>query len=297
MPEVHTNTPEVAIEPIPAREAFSTFLENCPPGKQYSLAAAGLPNPQGSYFSIPPIQLHCDSPQCGGVRYFDTATKQLLLHDTNWNYVFLNYACRHCKVTTKAYALMIRLQRGTTPTEAVKFGEWPIFAPHVPSRVLSMVGRDQELFLKGRRAESLGMGIAAFAYYRRVVENQKSRLIVQIVTVARRIKADPNVILRLETAKDETQFTAAVEMIKDAIPEVLRIDGHNPLTLLHSALSEGLHAQTDDECLELATSIRVLLSELCDRISTALKDHAELQSALSRLLKRDQSKNSTMAKQ
>ena len=75
------------------------------------------------------------------------------------------------------------------------------------------------------------------------------------------------------------------------MPEVLHIDGHSALTLLHSALSEGLHAQTDDECLELATSIRVLLSELCDRISTALKDHAELQSALSRLLNRDQPNN------
>ena len=56
--------------------------------------------------------------------------------------------------------------------------------------------------------------------------------------------------------------------------------------LLHSALSEGLHAQTDEECLEVATSIRLVMTELADRISTALKDEAELKQAVSRLLNR-----------
>jgi hypothetical protein len=72
----------------------------------------------------------------------------------------------------------------------------------------------------------------------------------------------------------------------DAIPEAILIDRHNPLTLLHSALSEGLHAQTDEECLELATSIRVVLTELADRISVALKEEAELKTAVNRLLNR-----------
>jgi hypothetical protein len=36
----------------------------------------------------------------------------------------------------------------------------------------------------GRRAENQGMGIGAFAYYRRVVENQKNRIIAEIKRVA-----------------------------------------------------------------------------------------------------------------
>jgi hypothetical protein len=54
---------------------------------------------------------------------------------------------------------------------------------------------------------------------------------------------------------------------------------------LHSALSEGLHAQTDEECLELATSIRVVLTEFVERVAMALKDEAELDKAVSRLIK------------
>ena len=50
----------------------------------------------------------------------------------------------------------------------------------------------------------------------------------------------------------------------------------NLLALLYTALSEVLHAQTDEHCLTLATSIRVLLTELANSMATALKDEAEL---------------------
>jgi hypothetical protein len=151
---------------------------------------------------------------------------------------------------------------------------------------MKLVGEDRELFLKGRRAELHGLGIGAFAYYRRVVEEQKGRIIEEIGKVAVKIKPSKETAELFAKAKAETQFTTAIDMIKSAIPEAVLIDGHNPLTLLHSALSEGLHAHTDEQCLELATSIRVVLTELAERISTALKEEATLKHAVSRLLNR-----------
>jgi hypothetical protein len=74
--------------------------------------------------------------------------------------------------------------------------------------------------------------------------------------------------------------------VRDAIPDVLRIKGHNPITLLHGALSEGLHAKSDEECISIATSIRIVLSELAERMSEVLRDERELDEALSRLLNR-----------
>ncbi len=62
------------------------------------------------------------------------------------------------------------------------------------------------------------------------------------------------------------------------------INGHNPITLLHSALSIGLHAQTDEECLDSAHDVRIVLAELAERLGQAMKDHAELNSAVQRLL-------------
>jgi hypothetical protein len=71
--------------------------------------------------------------------------------------------------------------------------------------------------------------------------------------------------------------------VKDAIPQRLLIEGQNPLTLLHSALSKGLHTNSDETCLELATDIRVVLAELAELLGHALKDERELKEAVSRL--------------
>lgn len=126
--------------------------------------------------------------------------------------------------------------------------------------------------------------MAAFAYYRRVVENQKVKIIGEILKVADKLNADPALIEDLKAAKQETRFTQAIDRIKHGLPEVLLINGYNPLTLLHSALSEGLHAESDEQCLELATSIRVVLTELVDRMALAVKEEAALTTAVQRLL-------------
>jgi hypothetical protein len=150
-----------------------------------------------------------------------------------------------------------------------------------------LVGPDRELFLKGRRAELRGLGIGAFAYYRRVLEQQKSRIIEEMRKVAARLEVPAAILKRFDEAVAESQFSTAVDKIKDAIPESLRIKNQNPLLLLHDAVSEGLHRKTDEECLELATSIRVVLTELAERISNALKDDQELKQALDRISNRN----------
>ncbi|MBI5388586.1 MAG: hypothetical protein HZA90_28320 [Verrucomicrobia bacterium] len=150
--------------------------------------------------------------------------------------------------------------------------------------MIKLIGPDRETFLKGRRCENQGLGIGAFVYYRRVVENQKNRIIEEILKVAEKLDVSPNIITALKAAKNETQFSKALASVKDAMPQALLINGHNPLTLLHSALSDGLHDQTDEHCLEIASSVRVVLGELSERLAQALKDEAELNNALSKLM-------------
>jgi hypothetical protein len=64
----------------------------------------------------------------------------------------------------------------------------------------------------------------------------------------------------------------------------LLIDGHNPLTLLHSTLSEGVHDLTDEECLKRAYAVRIVLGELAERLAQALTGKAELKAAVGQLL-------------
>jgi hypothetical protein len=97
-----------------------------------------------------------------------------------------------------------------------------------------------------------------------------------------------------EAAAAETQFSTAIDRVKAAIPPVLLAEGkYNPLTLLHSALSEGLHGLTDEENLELAQEIRVVITDLAERMTQALKDEDELKQAVSRLLNRKKARAET----
>lgn len=233
--------------------------------------------------ALPTIQLHCESPDCAGLRFF-TPLSEPRADPGKVTSHFVTYVCRNCGKSPKTYAFRAGLAKNGDSAECHKFGEDPPFGPPTPAKLITLLGPGRDYFLKGRRAENLGLGIAAFAYYRRVLDNQRVRVIDEIVRVAEKLGANADMLEDLARARSETQFSKAVEAVKHGIPEALLVDGHNPLLLLHAALSEGLHAQTDTDCLELATSIRVVLSELVERMAVALKEEAELKSAVTRLL-------------
>jgi hypothetical protein len=202
----------------------------------------------------------------------------------------LCYACSKCQTPLKSYAVRLIGDKSAlygATVDAAKVGEWPPFSFQTPSKVVSLIGPDRDLFFKGRKAESEGLGVGAFAYYRRIVEDQKTRLFDEIIRVARRISSPPEVIAQLESAQLETQFSKAVDMVKDAIPQSLFINGNNPLTLLHRALSRNLHGASDEECLKVAHDIRIVLFELAESLGRALRDERELNDAVSRLLNPD----------
>ncbi|HEX8557571.1 MAG TPA: hypothetical protein VF668_05690 [Pyrinomonadaceae bacterium] len=268
-------------------KSWAEFLEAAPPGGAVKITDLSTSAVTGYRVVTPDLQLHCESETCGGARFFAGESQPEAIHlpATQPQMFFLIYVCRNCRETFKEFALRVIRDSDSRAGVAVKLGEFPPFGPPTPARVMSLIGPDRAAFIKGRRAENQGLGIGAFAYYRRVVENQKGRLIEKIAEVAARLGADANTLERFNRAKNETQFSRAIDDVKGAFPQALLIQGQNPLSLLHSALSEGLHAQSDEDCLELATSIRVVLSELAERISQALKDEAELRSAVSRLLK------------
>ncbi len=269
------------------RKAWTEFLESTPPSVDEPVSDVCRDAGGHWLVSTPDIQLQCSHTRCGGLRTFQSSS-QVYTTFEKWVSGFILYTCRNCRETTKLYALLVR-QNGKDGVSgrAKKLGEEPSFGPSVPARVITLIGPDRDLFLRGRRAENLGFGIGAFAYYRRVVENQKGRIIREVGRVAQRLGASKEVLAQFESAAQETQFTKAIDQVKAAIPQVLLIDGqHNPLTLLHAPLSEGLHDHTDEECLEIAQDIRLVLTELAERVSLALKEEAELKKSVTRLLSR-----------
>ncbi len=281
---------------------FAEFLESVPPGREVQIqddpleAARVMAGSQSVVLLYrvhgPNLRLHCTNEACGGIRFFrhmDVGSSAPSIGGSGIGGVFLRYICANCGQFEKTYSLSMNATHDDLPAllRVTKYGELPIFGVPVPSRLLSLIGDDREVFLKGRRCENQGLGIGAFIYYRRVVENQKDRILDRIIKSARKLNAAPKVLDELNKALTETQFSKALDISKDAMPESLLIKGHNPLRLLHSALSEGVHARSDEECLGLATSVRVVLSELSERMDSVLKEETELNRALSNLLQRD----------
>lgn len=272
----------------PPETDFAEFLEGVPPGQSRTIPHFVKDSTNNSaYFELvtPQLVLHCTSEMCNGPRTHRSLGNDISIskRDSSKN-VFVTYLCSNCRKTTKMFALKIAPTGEGAGGIAFKFGEEPPFGPVTPTRLLKLLGDQREFFLKGRRCENQGLGIGAFGYYRRVVEHQKNRIIEEIIKVSEKLGADKEAIGELELAKAETQFSKSVSLVKRGIPQALLVNGHNPLTLLHSALSAGLHEQSDETCLELAQAVRVVLADLAERLSQALKDEAELNSAVTRLL-------------
>ncbi len=267
-------------EPEQKKIDFWEFLMSTPPGKE--LYIENLMK-QSDEMHKPSILLHCDNAVCHANMFFDCEESFGWTKVSEWRPIALLYKCRHCGASLKWFSLLV-YQKNRISGNVKKLGESPPFGPHTPARVISLVEEDRELFLKGRQSETRGLGIGAFAYYRRVVDANWQRLLDEVIKVAKKLNLPSEV---LETAKAEHQFKKAVKMVKDAIPQVLLVNGQNPITILYKILSEGVHELNDEQCLELAKHIRVVLVDFADRAKEALRERQELQDSLTKLYQSD----------
>lgn len=282
-----------SVQEEPSSSTLADFLESVPPNQALHISDLSQHvyrsdvGRNANEICLPELQLHCSNEACNGTRFFRCTSKPPILTDGSHKFFYLTYRCSNCQDTQKTFSLAARIfESGSSIGECYKFGELPPFGPPTPARLIKLIGPDREVFLKGRRCENQGLGIGAFIYYRRVVENQKNRILGEIVQVSEKLGAEASALKTLRDAITETQFSKALSMARDAIPQSLLINGHNPLLLLHGALSDGVHGRTDEECLEIASSVRVVLGELAERLSQALKNEVELSKALSTLMGR-----------
>ena len=264
-----------------ALDEWKSFLETTPPNTPLEIPDLAERNriAQRWGFDTPQINLHCEHD--GGPRRFEPTNKEITFYDL-YEYVFITYTCRDCQSTGKTFAVLVIRSNGVD-VEAMKLGEYPPFSAPISSRIQKLLSKeDLELYRKGSRAEAQGLGIGAATYFRRIVEKQWQCLVTEIRKAAERLGVEN---LDLYTAAlQETQFSKAVKILKDAIPEKLLIlDGKNPLTLLYQPLSRQLHELTDEACLQQAADIRVVLTALLENIADVMKDRDELHKAAKRL--------------
>ena len=282
-------------EYVPAIQlTWREFLESYPVNSAHSVAHywertnGGIPT---EFVRLAPIlRLYCAA-ECQGVRNFAGHWEQIpefqVADFEKPINAFIQYTCKDCNKGYKTYALRsVALSKPVFAGWALKLGEFPEVHVELPRSLKPRLGDDYLLFLKGLTCEKQGLGVGAFVYYRRVGESQKGQLIAEILKVAEKLGAPQQMRDNLARAAKEKEFSRALEIIKDAIPEALLVDSHhNPLRLLHDALSIGVHVESDENCLKRAHAIRLVLSDFAERLKLALEEQAGLRAAISDLFK------------
>ena len=175
---------------------FAEFLESTPPNLLVCISDLAELENAGRHISgygrinTPKLELHCPHDSCDRVLNFrcvDFSSGGERLTPDEFNNLFIDYQCSNCQEEQKVFSLAAILDESGKPQgQCYKFGELPLYGPPVPPKLIALIGPDREVFLQGHRCENQGFGIGAFAYYRRVVENQKNRILTRIIKIAKK---------------------------------------------------------------------------------------------------------------
>lgn len=212
----------------------------------------------------PPINMVCRN--CGDLQTFNMINEYHEFYrisnvQSADKKVRLHYECQSCRKFTRQFDVYIN----SDLDYVYKFGQYPEWEIKMDKNLENVLGKHAKTFRKGLVCESQGYGIGAFAYYRRITEEIIDELLDSITDLIDEAnKAEYK--LALEKTKQTRITQAKIDLVKDLLPVILKPSGMNPLGVLHSELSEGLHAETDQACLENANHIKSILTFLINQI-------------------------------
>lgn len=166
-----------------------------------------------------------------------------------------------------------------------KVGQIPPWSLRPDKIVSKLVSAHQDNYRKAVACESHGYGIAAYAYYRRIVEDVIDQLLDSLADLIEATEREKYADAIAETKK-QTVAQAKIALVKELLPSALRPNGINPLSILHQSLSEGIHGKTDEECLEFAQHIRETLAFLADQIEAHRESSKRFTESMRALLDR-----------
>lgn len=241
---------------------------------------------------LPVIQINMECPKCNSNQTFVMTNK----YHENCEYtnfpvegiVFrMVYLCVHCQKFKRVFYIKVDEKKQWL----MKVGQYPSWEIRGDINIEKLLGEHSGYYRKGLVCESQGYGIGAFGYYRRIVEEIIDGLLEEIAELL----SDAD-LSQYQDALSKTKETIVtqekIELVKDLLPPILRPEGMNPLSALHSALSQGLHAESDEECLELAEHCREILIFLVNQVAASKAASKGFTASMRKLLDKKSKKKS-----
>lgn len=216
---------------------------------------------------LPKVRLKMSCPDCQSDQTF------AMTNEFGENYGYTNspvygqifraaYVCTHCEDFERIFYIAADEQGQWL----MKVGQFPAWEIHGNPLIEKMLGKHADHYKKGLVCESQSYGIAAYGYYRRIIEETIDELLDEISLL---LSGDElsKFAEALAKTKRTTITQEKIDLVKDLLPSILRPDGMNPLAVLHSSLSEGLHTESDEACLQQAVIIREVLLFLVNQVA------------------------------
>jgi hypothetical protein len=167
-----------------------------------------------------------------------------------------------------------------------KIGQFPSYEIGLNTTLKKYLNEeDQYNYKKALVCLSISYGIGAYAYLRRVIENEIKRIIKDIAE----LEFDGVEFVRTayENFKVDFQMSKIIEVINKHLPISLKELGDNPVRLLYEQLSGGIHEFTDEQCIEKAHSIDILLNYVIKKINEEKYQLSDVKKAMQNLRKKD----------
>jgi len=147
-----------------------------------------------------------------------------------------------------------------------KIGQFPSYEIGLnPTLKKYLNDEDQSNYKKALICLSISYGIGAYAYLRRVIENEIKRIIQDISE----LDFDGAEFVRsaYKNFKIDFQMSKLIDVINKHLPISLKELGDNPIKLLYEQLSGGIHDFTDERCMDKAQNIDILLNYVIKKIN------------------------------
>lgn len=180
---------------------------------------------------------------------------------------YFEFSCVSCKKDRYEYCVDHVVTGNTIKIQ--KYGELPRQKLERDKLLQKFFANDSDCYEKALVCLSHGYGIAAFAYLRRIIENNILKLLDMLQEDINSSGGNVYIENALTELRKDSPMSKNIEVANNALPDYLNPHGLNPLGKLYKVLSEGVHSLSDEECLKKANEVKVclkfLISELADR--------------------------------
>jgi hypothetical protein len=190
----------------------------------------------------------------------------------NRSYLHIVYQCQNCQEFNTLF--VVYFGENDKGFYIKKVGQDPPLSIQPPSDVSDFLNERQlKLYSKGLSCESQGYGMAAYSYFRRIVEETIDKLINGLKKLAEE-DGDEELIKQIDKALAMKNASEKIDLLKEYIPTSLKPGGQNSFGLLYGQLSEGIHSLDESECLERASAIKAMMNFLIKRINSENAENA-----------------------